>query len=141
MIDIFYKALCFCPSLLPMQDFKNMINDNIATGKYKADATGEENNTVLLLIVRHRVLMVLINNRKKGLPPKWGLPGGKINAGETPFPAAIRELQEETGVVFRKDCYDRANELKFTWLDTRFYVARYDDRHVWAAKSFVDPTG
>lgn len=29
----------------------------------------------------------------------WELPGGKIDPGETPFIAALRELKEETGIV------------------------------------------
>jgi 8-oxo-dGTP pyrophosphatase MutT (NUDIX family) len=39
---------------------------------------------------------VLIAKRIK--PPLWSLPGGRIEPGETPEAAAIRELLEETGV-------------------------------------------
>jgi 8-oxo-dGTP diphosphatase len=39
---------------------------------------------------------------RRANPPdagKWGFPGGKQHLGETIFEAAMRELQEETGVV------------------------------------------
>lgn len=56
---------------------------------------------VLVLIVRPRefdtvhpfdVLMV----ERKDEPGKWGLPGGKVEPGESPETAAVRELDEET---------------------------------------------
>ena len=34
---------------------------------------------------------------------KWGFPGGKVDAGETPAEAAVRELEEETGLVLDVD--------------------------------------
>ena len=33
----------------------------------------------------------------------WGLPGGIIDAGETPRMAAVREVQEETGLAIEPD--------------------------------------
>jgi len=30
---------------------------------------------------------------------KWGLPGGKVDQGETPKAAAVRELEGETGLL------------------------------------------
>lgn len=45
---------------------------------------------------------------------KWGFPGGKIEAGEPMHSAAMREVQEETGIVVRAtkiltaiDAFDR----------------------------------
>ncbi len=40
----------------------------------------------------------------------WGLPGGALNLGETAFAAALREVEEETGIV----CVPRAS---FTTVD------------------------
>lgn len=40
----------------------------------------------------------------------WGLPGGALNLGETAFMAAVREVQEETGIL----CQPR---VSFTTVD------------------------
>lgn len=32
---------------------------------------------------------------------RWGLPKGRLEAGETPEMAALREIQEETGIIGR----------------------------------------
>ena len=41
---------------------------------------------------------------RRGTPPRqgeWSLPGGRLEPGETPMEAALRELAEETGVTAR----------------------------------------
>lgn len=42
--------------------------------------------------------LLLVQRAKEPDKGLWGLPGGMIEAGETPEIAAVRELAEETGV-------------------------------------------
>ena len=46
-----------------------------------------------------RVLIVRRSEHERFLPKEWGVPCGKLNEGETPEDAAVRELREETGLI------------------------------------------
>lgn len=46
-----------------------------------------------------RVLLVRRSERERFLPRVWGVPCGKLEAGESAEDGALRELKEETGLL------------------------------------------
>jgi len=58
---------------------------------------------VALVDADDRVLMAQ-RPQGKALAGYWEFPGGKVEAGERPETALIRELEEELGIVVREDC-------------------------------------
>jgi 8-oxo-dGTP pyrophosphatase MutT (NUDIX family) len=54
---------------------------------------------VLLFDPDDRTLLFLQYGKDRSLPPRWITPGGGVDPGEDHDRAAIRELQEETGLV------------------------------------------
>lgn len=64
----------------------------------------------LLLVVACALIdsdnRVLVTQRPEGkaLAGLWEFPGGKLETGERPEPALIRELSEELGIIVKEDC-------------------------------------
>ena len=92
-----------------------------------------ETARVLLYSSKNEVLMLKTHfDPEVGLPPRWLIPGGGIDAGETALAAAVRELREETGfqlsgidlgdpVLIASGAWVWADEISFhTYTDTIF---------------------
>jgi 8-oxo-dGTP diphosphatase len=54
---------------------------------------------VAALFLKDNKLLICQRTRYQPLPLKWEFPGGKIETGEQPRDALIREIDEELGVV------------------------------------------
>ena len=60
-----------------------------------------EGAVIILLDAQDRVLLLKRHGSSRFAPEKWGFPGGKIEAHESPDAAAIRETKEETDLTVR----------------------------------------
>ncbi len=103
--------------IMNMSSNKKVSNGNQDVTKYSdinwADWEPKERATLMMILRDGQVLLI---RKKKGLGAgKFNGPGGRIEAGETPVQAAIREVQEEILVTPAGVC--EAGELKFQFAD------------------------
>lgn len=62
---------------------------------------------VVIINSKNEILFQKRSKCKKNNPGKWGICGGKVNFGETPIEAGVRETFEEIGISLNKE------DLKF----------------------------
>lgn len=96
--------------------------NNIPKGNYLA-VVG-----VVIINDNNKILLQKRSRFKRTNPSKWGICGGKIDLGETPLEAGVRETLEEIGISLNKE------ELKLLSVDTNekshftvYYVRRNVD--------------
>ena len=61
-------------------------------------------HVVAALIFRDGTVLICQRTRHQTMPLKWEFPGGKVDPGETPETALIRELAEELGIDVTASC-------------------------------------
>lgn len=65
---------------------------------------------------------VLIGKRNDGTPP-WTFPGGEMRPGEVPVATAVREVNEETGLVVEPVAHELGRRMHPTTKSNMIYLA------------------
>ncbi len=94
---------------------------------------------IVLIAVFNSDDEVLLLKRKADVhcPDVWSFPGGKVEADEMPLPAAVRELQEETGIKGKlwRHVGKHAHNYEDRNLAFIFFFCRYDGKQNIQAES------
>lgn len=85
----------------------------------------------VILLPDQRIVLV----ERKNPPHGWALPGGFVDAGESPSQAAVREAREETGLEVRLE------EQFFTYGDPDRDPRMHTISTVFIARAEGDPVG
>jgi mutator protein MutT len=73
-----------------------LVEEGFGTDVHGLEQPAQWSHEPAILLTRRAAVM----NRHAG---QWALPGGRLDAGETPEAAALRELREEVGLVVSPD--------------------------------------
>jgi 8-oxo-dGTP diphosphatase len=81
-------------------------------------------SAVALVDADHRVLIAQ-RPEGKSMAGLWEFPGGKVEAGETPEMALVRELKEELGIDITESCLAPFTFASFTYDDFHLMMPLY----------------
>lgn len=88
---------------------------------------------VVMTYCRDGDRFLMLRRNKEPFPGHWVAPGGKVEAGEAPWQAAIRETREETGLRLAAEdlrlrgvITETSGRADWQWLIFAFVSERYD---------------
>lgn len=81
-------------------------------------------SAVALIDIDHRVLIAQ-RPEGKSLAGLWEFPGGKVEIGETPEMALVRELKEELGIDISESCLAPFTFASYTYDDFHLVMPLY----------------
>ena len=83
----------------------------------------------LILDFQKRLLMLLRSSDARLGPNKWGLPAGKIEPGEPPKAAAVREMREEIGTNHKVKFIRYVGPIRDTYYGGKYEIHLF--QHDW----------
>lgn len=91
---------------------------------------------VAALFIEHENRILLLHRQEtKSQGNLWGIPGGKLDKGETPLQAVLREIKEETGYDFSKQAVENLEAVYIEYNDKDHFVY-----HMFRTKLIGDPS-
>lgn len=85
-------------------------------------------------------ILLLLRQRNKDRGNTWGVPAGKIDAGETPTQSIQRELQEETGITIPQNNFEHQQTVYVRYPDYDFVYHIFHVRIKEKPDVFLRPT-
>ena len=101
-------------------------------------------SAVAILDDNSSMLLLMRSGKSRWMPKKWGLPGGKIETGETAEEAVIRETKEETSLdiqnlTYLKDLSNKSVDLFYTTsYDGNVQIDFEHDDYEWVSRADVE---